>query len=89
MVCMEGQQECWAKANCRQGCKSCTLRKQRCSLIWGAAVMIGRPSEGADHLVDVQERSMDILEQVVMALEALTSSILRQEGHTFLAAATG
>jgi hypothetical protein len=49
-------------------------KKQCCSLVQGATAAIGQSTDTVN------------LERMVVAVEAMTSSIMQQEGHTFLTA---
>jgi hypothetical protein len=74
--CAEHQQDCWAKDDCGQGCLHCAEKKQRYSLVRGVAVTIGRSTNAFDRLADSQEKAMILLERMVIAVKALTSSVM-------------
>jgi hypothetical protein len=54
--------------------------------VWGAAALIGQPKDTVEWLAEVQEWMSVLLERLVMAVEAMSSSVIRQEGHVYLAA---
>jgi hypothetical protein len=45
-----------------------------------------QPKDAIDQLAEAQEQMMVLLERLVITLEAMSSSVIRQEGHIYLVA---
>jgi hypothetical protein len=48
--------------------------------------LIGQPKDTIERLAEVQEWISVLLERLVVAVEAMSSSMIRQEGHVYLVA---
>jgi hypothetical protein len=46
--------------------------------------LIGQPKDTVEWLAEAQEQKSVLLERLVMAIEAMSLSVIRQEGHVYL-----
>jgi hypothetical protein len=48
--------------------------------------LIGQPKDAVERLAEAQEQTSVLLERLVVAIEAMSTSVIRQEGYIYLAA---
>ena len=79
--CIERERPCWAKDDSRgQGCLFCAEKKQKCSLVGGAAGLPGLSSDDVERLVVAQEKLVGAQERIASAAEE-QNALLRAYLH--------
>jgi hypothetical protein len=86
----ECQQDCWAKDNCRQGCLHCIGKKQKCSLVQGAAGLLMVTSGNTlERTAGAQERLVVAMEESNKLLHSLMGQVNWQEHYLDLVVTQG